>query len=136
GGCGAASRRDQLRGSRSARPGGQPRHGLWDLRTSPCSRRYAAELRCDCASRWRDGVLRNSAGSWGETWVVCVAPCCPLTIVGGAREARSVWHRGRLGTVCARGAHPAWSSGPSTSPLERFTVHMNLSLKAIGAGVL
>jgi len=29
-----------------------------------------------------------------------------------------VWRRGRLGTVCARGAHPAWSSGPSTSPLE------------------
>ncbi len=28
-----------------------------------------------------------------------------------------VWRRGRLGTVCARGAHPAWSSGPSTSPL-------------------
>ena len=26
--------------------------------------------------------------------------------------------RGRLGTVCARGAHPAWSSGPSTSPLD------------------
>jgi hypothetical protein len=25
--------------------------------------------------------------------------------------------RGRLGTVCARGAHRAWSSGPSTSPL-------------------
>jgi len=26
--------------------------------------------------------------------------------------------------------------GPSTSPLERFTVHTNLSLKAMGAGVL
>jgi hypothetical protein len=25
--------------------------------------------------------------------------------------------RGRLGTVCARGAPPAWPSGPSTSPL-------------------
>src|SRR5213080_1656245 len=43
---------------------------------------------------------------------------CRLTIVGGVREAWSVWRRGRLGTVCARGAHPAWSSGPSTSPLE------------------
>src|SRR5947207_6691280 len=41
-----------------------------------------------------------------------------LTIVGGVRDAWSVWRRGRLGTVCARGAHPAWSSGPSTSPLE------------------
>ena len=30
----------------------------------------------------------------------------------------AVWRRGRLGTVCARGAHPAWSSGPSTSPLD------------------
>src|SRR5712671_2755306 len=41
-----------------------------------------------------------------------------LTIVGGGREAWSVWRLGRLGTVCARGAHPAWSSGPSTSPLD------------------
>src|SRR5437016_102067 len=43
---------------------------------------------------------------------------CRLTIVGGGRDAPLVWRRGRLGTVCARGAHPAWSSGPSTSPLE------------------
>src|SRR5207237_5613520 len=41
----------------------------------------------------------------------------PLTIVGGGREALAVGRRGRLGTVCARGACPAWSSGPSTSPL-------------------
>jgi len=27
--------------------------------------------------------------------------------------------RGRWKTVCARGADQAWSSGPSTSPLER-----------------
>jgi hypothetical protein len=40
-----------------------------------------------------------------------------LTIVGGVREAWSVWRRARLGTVCARGAHPAWVHGPSTSPL-------------------
>src|SRR6266566_10015221 len=37
--------------------------------------------------------------------------------IGGGREALAVWRRGRLGTVCARGACPAWSSGPSTSPL-------------------
>ena len=43
---------------------------------------------------------------------------CALTIVGGVREAWSVWRRGRLGTVCARVACPAWSSGPSTSPLD------------------
>src|SRR6266513_4822213 len=42
---------------------------------------------------------------------------CLLTIVGGVREAWSIWRRGRLGTVCARGAHAAWSCGPSTSPL-------------------
>src|SRR6266446_2049803 len=40
-----------------------------------------------------------------------------LTIVGGGRETLLVWRRGRLGTVCARDACPAWSSGPSTSPL-------------------
>jgi len=45
-------------------------------------------------------------------------PVGRLTIVGGGREAWPVWRRGRLGTVCARGADPAWSSGPSTSPLE------------------
>src|SRR5438477_13024542 len=42
---------------------------------------------------------------------------CRLTIVGGGRDAPLVWRRGRLGTVCARGAHPTWSCGPSTSPL-------------------
>ena len=34
-------------------------------------------------------------------------------------DAWSVWRRGRGKTVCARGAHPAWVSGPSTSPLDR-----------------
>jgi len=29
-----------------------------------------------------------------------------------------VVRRGRRKTVCARGAHPTWSSGPSTSPLD------------------
>src|SRR6266446_8380190 len=38
---------------------------------------------------------------------------CGLTIVGGGREAWSVWLRGRCGRLCARGAHPACSSGPS-----------------------
>ena len=41
-----------------------------------------------------------------------------LTIVGGVRDAPFVWRRGRLGTVCARVAWPAWSCGPSTSPLD------------------
>jgi len=44
-----------------------------------------------------------------------------LTIVRGVRDAWSVWRRGRLGTVCARDADLAWSSGPSTSPLESAT---------------
>jgi len=43
--------------------------------------------------------------------------CRRLTIVGGGHDAWSVWRCGRLGTVCARGACPAWSSGPSPSPL-------------------
>jgi hypothetical protein len=34
------------------------------------------------------------------------------------RDAWSAWHRGRLGTVCARVTRPSQSSGPSTSPLE------------------
>ena len=42
---------------------------------------------------------------------------CPLTIVGGVRDALLVWRRGRLWTVCARVACRAWSAGPSTSPL-------------------
>jgi hypothetical protein len=31
---------------------------------------------------------------------------------------RGDWLRGRLRTVCARVAWPAWSCGPSTSPLD------------------
>jgi hypothetical protein len=41
-----------------------------------------------------------------------------LTIVGGVRERLLVTRRGRGKTVCARGADLAWSSGPSTSPLD------------------
>ncbi len=51
---------------------------------------------------------------------MCIS--CRLTIVGGGREAWSAWRRGRLGKVCARGACPTWSSGPSTSPLEATIV--------------
>src|SRR5204862_6806089 len=51
---------------------------------------------------------------------------CLLTIVGGVREAWSIWRRGRLGTVCARGDHAAWSCGPSTSPLERKPCFLRL----------
>ena len=63
-----------------------------------------------------------------------------LTIVGGVREAWSVWRRGRLGTVCARVAcrplggapdelrstsvRPDASCGPSTSPLDARMRHL------------
>src|SRR5260221_14566136 len=40
-----------------------------------------------------------------------------LTIVGGVRERSVVKRRGRRERLCARGACPAWSSGPSSSPL-------------------
>jgi hypothetical protein len=43
---------------------------------------------------------------------------CLLTIVGGGREAWSVWGRGTREKVWARGPYPAWSAGPSTSPLD------------------
>ncbi len=53
--------------------------------------------------------------------------------------------RGRLGTVCARGASPAWLSGPSTSPLgvslsARFEVRevfrISARRKVVVAGVI
>src|SRR5215472_15833202 len=43
--------------------------------------------------------------------------CCRLTIVGGGRDAWSVWARGTQSILRARGPWLAWSSGPSTSPL-------------------
>src|SRR5213080_3448326 len=61
---------------------------------------------------------------------------CRLTIVGGVREAWSVWRRGRVGTVCARGACPAWSSGPSTSPLGAMTAMTTRIHATIGAMAL
>ena len=42
---------------------------------------------------------------------------CRLTIVGGGREAWSVWRRAARERLWARGACQPWSSGPSTSPL-------------------
>lgn len=42
-----------------------------------------------------------------------------LTIVGGGREAWPARRRGSGETLWARGASPARSSGPSTSPLGR-----------------
>jgi len=42
----------------------------------------------------------------------------PLTIVGGVREASSVWGRGTREKLWARGPCPTWVPGPSTSPLE------------------
>src|SRR5258708_6022499 len=59
---------------------------------------------------------------------------CPprrLTIVGVGREAWSVWRRGRGKTVCARGACPAWSSGPSTSPLSGMSTRRFLTLTVL-----
>jgi hypothetical protein len=44
---------------------------------------------------------------------------CLLTIVGGVREAWSDWGRGARERWWARGPCPAWSCGPSTSPLDR-----------------
>jgi len=44
-------------------------------------------------------------------------PGRPVTIVGGGRDAWSDWRRGSREKLWARGAYPAWSSGPSTSPL-------------------
>src|SRR5579864_5529494 len=41
-----------------------------------------------------------------------------LTIVGGGREASSVWGRGTQSILRARGRWLAWSCGPSTSPLD------------------
>jgi hypothetical protein len=38
--------------------------------------------------------------------------------------------------VCARGAHPAWSSGPSTSPLEDMTERLSRFLVALEALLL
>src|SRR5579863_8023869 len=43
--------------------------------------------------------------------------CC-LTIVGGGREASSVWGRGTQSILRARGPSRTWSCGPSTSPLD------------------
>src|SRR5207244_645839 len=48
---------------------------------------------------------------------------CPLTIVGGGRDAPVVSRRGRRKTVCARGACQALLCGPSTSPLDRRGTH-------------
>jgi hypothetical protein len=49
----------------------------------------------------------------------------------------SVWRRGRLGTVCARGACPAWSSGPSTSPLGGcYPQNACLVSEVVGASIL
>jgi hypothetical protein len=38
---------------------------------------------------------------------------------------------GTLGTVCARGACPAWSCGPSTSPLDAHETQEALNLTAL-----
>jgi hypothetical protein len=60
----------------------------------------------------------------------------PLTIVGGVRDAPVVRLRGRGKTACARVARPAWSSGPSTSPLDVVmrVGSFALLISAIGLG--
>jgi hypothetical protein len=55
-----------------------------------------------------------------------------LTIVGGCRDAWSVWLRGRWKRLCARVARPAWSRGPSTSPLGAAHVKRLAVLCAVG----
>src|SRR5438876_188048 len=59
----------------------------------------------------------------------------PLTIVGGGRDAWSVWRRGRLGTVCSRGACPACSSGPSTSSLAAVLTFISWAAFLVGGFV-
>ena len=63
---------------------------------------------------YRLDVCRWNAGAWFPHY----SCAWRLTIVGGGREAWSVWRRGRLETVCAPVAWPALLRGPSTSPLE------------------
>src|SRR5579862_3271598 len=53
---------------------------------------------------------------WAATWANKCA--CALTIVGGGREAWVVCGRGTQSILRARGRWLAWSSGPSTSPLD------------------
>ena len=43
--------------------------------------------------------------------------CCPLTIVGGGRDALVVGRGGTQSILRARGPCRTWSAGPSTSPL-------------------
>jgi hypothetical protein len=57
---------------------------------------------------------------------------CRLTIVGGVREEWSVWRRGSQEKLWARGACPAWSSGPSTSPLDGMANALIIAFASLG----
>ena len=46
-----------------------------------------------------------------------------------------VWRRGRLGTVCARGASPAQQAGPSTSPLAAVLTFISWAAFLVGGFV-
>jgi len=65
-------------------------------------------------------LLRNfeSQERAQSDWHPCYSTCCALTIVGGGREAWVVCCRGTQSILRARGRWRAWSSGPSTSPLD------------------
>src|SRR6267154_1733093 len=98
------------------------RQRYWNRRWCYAAHRRARFRLIGSGSVRPSAVLFRRRYSWMLVWM---APCSTsnattgrLTIVGGGREAWSVWRRGRLGTVCARGACPTWSSGPSTSPLD------------------
>ena len=83
------------------------------FRAAGCSVLRLGQNRHVPSSRWRYSATSSEARA-------PLDPSClrsRLTIVGGVRERVVVARRGRLGTVCARGACPTWSCGPSTSPL-------------------
>ena len=56
-----------------------------------------------------------------------------LTIVGGGRDAWSVWGRGTQERLWARGPCQTWSSGPSTSPLADMALASVKRLSLVGA---
>src|SRR5947207_15766084 len=72
------------------------------------SRSNFGSIACGLYARSRS----RSLGDLLHTRLPPKAAECALTIVGGGREAWSVWRRGRWKTVCARGCHRALLCGP------------------------
>src|ERR1700730_17664681 len=99
-------------------------------RGSPCSS-LCSRLRCfhfqhsshtllrtprECASS-RSSTTSSSCSYFLHWYGLCVG--CPLTIVGGGRDARVGVRGGGRMLVCARFAYLVLVRGPSTSPLGR-----------------